>query len=146
MAKRVTGLGRGLEALLPSSDIKARLEQLKNSSHSEPGSQQQERAENPALRTDGLQELSLASICVATDQPRQTFDELTISELAQSIFEHGLLQPILVTPLKGAERPEGAQYRIIAGERRFRAVQALNWQRIPRLLKPFPKWSIWKSR
>ena len=129
MAKRITGLGRGLEALLPAEGIKEQLEQLKKP-HNQ-GPLREENAKN--LHADGLQELPLSSICVAADQPRKTFDELTISELAQSIFEHGLLQPILVTPLGG--QGLNAQYRIVAGERRFRAVQALNWEHIPAIIK-----------
>lgn len=53
-------------------------------------------------------------------QPRQVFDSSKITELAESIDEHGLLQPIVVRPI------EENMYEIIAGERRFRALQSLH--------------------
>lgn len=53
-------------------------------------------------------------------QPRQVFDSSKITELAESIEEHGLLQPIVVRPI------EENMYEIIAGERRFRALQSLH--------------------
>ena len=62
-------------------------------------------------------------------QPRRFFDEKTLSSLALSIKKEGLLQPILVS------KEEDGTYKIIAGERRWRAVQKLGWPRIPVLLK-----------
>ena len=53
-------------------------------------------------------------------QPRQVFEPNKIKELAESIHEHGLLQPIVVRPI------EEDMFEIIAGERRFRAIQSLN--------------------
>ena len=61
-------------------------------------------------------------------QPRKRFDDQGIAELAQSISETGILQPILVTR-------NGERYRIIAGERRFRAATIAGLQRIPVLIK-----------
>ncbi len=55
------------------------------------------------------------------NQPRKEFDEETIRELAESINEHGLLQPILVRPL------DNGMYQIVAGERRWRACRMLGW-------------------
>ncbi|WGK69881.1 ParB/RepB/Spo0J family partition protein [Candidatus Haliotispira prima] len=149
MAKRVTGLGRGLEALLPADGLSSHLQQMKKDSLANQGTADIGNNENgaegersPAFQTaqkvagTQIQELPLAAILVSGDQPRKHFDELTISELAQSIFEHGLLQPILVMPLKKEESANsGTKYRIIAGERRFRACQVLKWQRIPAIVK-----------
>ncbi|KRN02924.1 Spo0J-like protein [Levilactobacillus senmaizukei DSM 21775 = NBRC 103853] len=62
-------------------------------------------------------------------QPRQRFDETAIGELAQTIAEHGLLQPIVL------RQYEPDHYEIIAGERRFRAVSSLNWDTVPAIVE-----------
>ena len=62
-------------------------------------------------------------------QPRKVFDQTEIQELAQTISEHGLLQPIVVREF----RPD--EYEIIAGERRFRAVKLLEWEKIPAIVE-----------
>ena len=67
-----------------------------------------------------LVELRLEVIRLNPDQPRKTFDEETIAELASSIEQHGLMQPITVKRL-----PEEDVYLLVAGERRYRAVQKL---------------------
>ncbi len=73
-------------------------------------------------------ELPLADIDVSGEQPRRRFVDETLDELAQSITSHGILQPILVEPV-------GGRYRIIAGERRFRAAQRAGLQRIPAVVR-----------
>jgi len=70
-----------------------------------------------------IKEIMLADIYANPDQPRRDFDEIKLNELAESITEHGLLQPILV-------KPEGNRYYIIAGERRFRAAKLAGLDRI----------------
>lgn len=62
-------------------------------------------------------------------QPRKEFSAASIQELADTIKEHGLLQPIVLRQYK----PE--HYEIIAGERRFRAVNALGWEKVPAIVK-----------
>lgn len=57
-------------------------------------------------------------------QPRQTFDEAEIADLADSIRTHGILQPLVVRHVEG-------QYELIAGERRLRAAQAADWRQVP---------------
>jgi ParB family chromosome partitioning protein len=57
-------------------------------------------------------------------QPRQTFDEAEIADLADSIRAHGILQPLVV-------RPVGERYELIAGERRLRAAMAADWRQVP---------------
>jgi ParB family chromosome partitioning protein len=76
----------------------------------------------------GLIEILLDEIDVSGEQPRRRFVDETIEELAQSIASHGVLQPILVEPV-------GSRYRIIAGERRFRAAQRAGLQRIPAVVR-----------
>ncbi|WP_114571915.1 nucleoid occlusion protein [Exiguobacterium flavidum] len=77
---------------------------------------------------DKVLELRLEELVPNQFQPRTVFDEERISELAATIKEHGLLQPIIV-------RSQGTGYEIIAGERRFRAVTSLGWETIPAIVK-----------
>ncbi len=70
----------------------------------------------PAAKEEALVTLRIDQILPAQKQPRTHFDEERIKELAASIKEHGLLQPIVV-------KKEGTRYRIIAGERRYRAAK-----------------------
>lgn len=70
-----------------------------------------------------IKEIMLQDILPNPDQPRKDFDEEKLKELADSIKEHGLLQPILV-------KPDGNQYYIIAGERRYRAAELAGLDRI----------------
>lgn len=70
-----------------------------------------------------IKEIMLADIIPNPDQPRRIFETDKLEELAQSIKEHGLLQPILV-------RPDGSKYYIIAGERRYRASKIAGLDRI----------------
>lgn len=62
------------------------------------------------------------------DQPRRVFDEDLLDELAESIKEHGVLQPIVVAPDKNG-------YKIVAGERRFRASQKVGLEKMPALVR-----------
>ncbi|WP_026695823.1 nucleoid occlusion protein [Peribacillus kribbensis] len=64
-------------------------------------------------------------------QPRTVFDDSKISELAQTIRTHGIIQPIVVRMF------EEGQYEIIAGERRYRAMQMLGWEEVPVIIKDF---------
>lgn len=107
MAKTKGGLGRGLGALLPEYD---------------------EIIENHANEKDGIVELELAKIFPNPDQPRKIFDEDKLTDLAESIVEHGVLQPIIVAP-------RGEQFMIIAGERRFRASEKAGLETIPALVR-----------
>ncbi|MFZ2187009.1 MAG: ParB/RepB/Spo0J family partition protein [Candidatus Moraniibacteriota bacterium] len=69
-------------------------------------------------------EISVEKIVPNPHQPRLNFDESKLDELAQSIKEHGILQPLVVTQA-------GAQYEIIAGERRFQAAKRIGLQTVP---------------
>jgi len=75
-----------------------------------------------------VQELPLTELVANQFQPRAVFDGDRIEELAVTIAEHGLLQPIVV-------RKQGTGYEIIAGERRYRAVRSLGWETIPAIVK-----------
>ena len=78
--------------------------------------------------TGGTLELALDEIDPGNNQPRAHFADQALEELAQSIEIHGVLQPILVEPV-------GGRYRIIAGERRYRAAQRAGLRRIPALVR-----------
>ncbi len=75
----------------------------------------------------------LSEITPSPHQPRRVFNDAEISELASSIKEHGILQPLLV-----AEKPDGG-YELIAGERRLRAAKAAGLSTVPVLVKELPE-------
>lgn len=77
---------------------------------------------------DAIQQISLAKIEANPFQPRSTFTEEAIQELAQSLDEHGLIQPVIVRTCPGG-------YQLIAGERRVRAARYLGWDEIPAVVR-----------
>ena len=106
MAKKNSGLGRGLDAIF-----------LDNS-----------REESIAEKENQISLLKISLVDPKSDQPRKYFDKEALEELAESISENGLLQPILVR-----EYGEG-RYQIIAGERRFRASKIAGLTEIPAII------------
>ncbi len=105
------GLGRGVESLIPtelSEDFDPTIDDDKAVSK--------------------LQELSLEKIVRDEGQPRRSFDEEALSALADSIKEHGVLQPIVVTKV-------GDKYQIVAGERRWRAAKMAGLETIPAIIR-----------
>ena len=103
MARR-SGLGKGLSSLIPMEG-------------------------GPSGETGVLVEIPTASVTPNPNQPRQHFDEESLVELAASIAEMGVLQPILVRPL------DDEQYELIAGERRWRATQRAGLATVPAILR-----------
>jgi len=99
------GLGRGLQALLPSI------------TKEEPVGQEK------------IIEIPVKDIRVNKHQPRHTFDQEKLNELAVSIQEHGVVQPIIV------RNDEDGKYELVAGERRWRACQLIGVKRIPAIVK-----------
>jgi ParB family chromosome partitioning protein len=81
-----------------------------------------------AAAAGALRELPVSAIKPNPFQPRRDFDEVAMGELASSIEASGLLQPIVVRSAHGG-------YELIAGERRWRAVQRLGWQKVPAVVK-----------
>lgn len=82
-----------------------------------------------AQGSDGITMLRLAEIEPDKEQPRKKFEDAALSELAASIMEHGVLQPIVVRP-----SPAGG-YKIVAGERRWRAARLAGQSEIPAMIK-----------
>lgn len=106
------GLGRGFASLIPTELIDESLD---------PTAAQDEKLSD-------LRELRLTEIITNPDQPRRAFDEQALEEMAESIKEHGVIQPIVVTPV-------GSKYRIVAGERRFRGAGRAGLTTIPALVR-----------
>lgn len=79
-------------------------------------------------KKDRVKNLLISDIFPNPDQPRREFEQESIKELAQSIKQYGILQPLIVTP-------EGDKYMIIAGERRFRAAGLANLEFLPALIR-----------
>jgi ParB family transcriptional regulator, chromosome partitioning protein len=127
---RRTGLGRGIGALIPTVDdadaprpVDVFFPDARNSS--------QELVSVPGAR---LAYLSPSDVVPNPQQPRAEFNAAELAELVVSIREVGVLQPIVVRPLVGAET--GApQYELIMGERRLRASQVVGLDRIPAIVK-----------
>lgn len=107
MAKQKGGLGRGFDALF---------------------------ADNTAGELSDENKIVLVPIGdIEPDrtQPRRRFDEARLAELAESIREHGVIQPLIVTP------SAGGGYRIVAGERRFRAARMAGFRELPVIVRAF---------
>lgn len=83
---------------------------------------------------DGTRIVPVARIAPNPFQPRREFAPEQLAELEASIRESGLLQPLVVRP-RVATTPEGADYELIAGERRWRAVRRLEWSEVPVVVK-----------
>ena len=85
--------------------------------------------QNAADPQAGVQTVRVADIEQNRAQPRKTFDDDAITELAESIQQHGILQPILVRPF-GEQR-----YQIVAGERRWRAAKRIGLSEVPVIIR-----------
>ena len=115
MAARKRGLGRGLDALIPPSPP----------SDGE-GSTAEPDARSP--QAQGVMQVPLAAISPNPHQPRSPIRDQDLVELAASIEEHGVIQPLIVT-----RAPDG--YQLIAGERRWRASRLAGLDKVPVLIK-----------
>jgi ParB family chromosome partitioning protein len=104
-------LGRGLSALLGESKVKSPLLGFENQ--------------------DSVEKISLKKIRAGVYQPRQHFEETELQDLADSIKEHGVIQPIIL------RKTDDDFYEIIAGERRFRASKIANLTEIPAIVRKF---------
>ena len=94
-------LGKGLQALIPEIE--------------------------DAPLSDAI-EIEITGISVNPHQPRKSFDQDKLVELARSIEQHGVLQPLIV-------RPSGESFQLVAGERRLRAAKIAGLHRVPVIIK-----------
>ena len=105
-----SGLGRGLESLLSSSES-----QYETAMPKDP---------------EGAVEIPVESIRPNPYQPRKTFDKEKLKELSESIKKHGIIQPLVV-------RKKGLNYELVAGERRLRAARLAKLQTVPVLVREY---------
>lgn len=108
------GLGRGFDSLIPTNLLDESLDPS---------------AEQDAALSE-LRTIKIANVSPNPHQPRRTFEQDALQELANSIKEHGLLQPIVVT-----KKDDG--YELVAGERRWRACRLLGLKEIPALVRSY---------
>ncbi|MCC7512787.1 MAG: ParB/RepB/Spo0J family partition protein [Anaerolineae bacterium] len=101
-----TGLGKGLDALIPGGD-----------------------AETQTVVAGGVQQASVESIARNPRQPRVQFDAGELEELAASIREHGIIQPLIVSPGRGGN------FTLIAGERRLQAAKRAGLKTVPIIVR-----------
>jgi ParB family chromosome partitioning protein len=101
------GLGRGFESLLPSDFDKQAL----------------------LNRGEHIEQLPVGQLQANPHQPRRHFDDTALAELASSIKRHGIVQPLVVTPVKNGK------YTLVAGERRWRAAQLAQLATVPAIVR-----------
>lgn len=106
------GLGRSFDSLIPTELLDESFDPTANQDD----------------QVSDLRQIKLDEITADPDQPRRHFDEEALEELAASIKEHGILQPIVVTPKAGG-------YQIVAGERRYRAAVKAGLGKMPALVR-----------
>ena len=109
MAAKRPGLGKGLDALIPTHPEGKILSEF-----------------------GGVLEVPLDLISANPHQPRRGFDETKLSELAASIKEHGIIQPLILSAQEGGEQQK---YALIAGERRLRAAKLAGLKTVPAILR-----------
>ena len=107
---KMTGLGKGLDALFGSASIENNedIEQIESN--------------------ENLKSLKIAEVEPNRDQPRKTFNQESLEELAESIKTYGIIQPIVVSKQNG-------YYAIVAGERRWRAAKIAGLEEIPAIIR-----------
>ncbi|MGB3754005.1 MAG: ParB/RepB/Spo0J family partition protein [Parerythrobacter sp.] len=117
--RQTKGLGKGLGALMGET-----------------------RREEPLVRigakpdgSTGMAMLPVANIAPHPDQPRRTFNDAALDELAASIAQRGVIQPIVVRSLKGYGEGKLGRYQLVAGERRWRAAKRAKLTEIPALVR-----------
>ncbi len=120
------GLGRGLSALMGEMRREEPLITPLRDAGAEAGGSP---ATEGARSTDGLASLPVAAIEPHPGQPRRHFDEEALDELARSVAQRGVIQPVIVRPLAGG------RYQLVAGERRWRAAQKAQLHEIPALIR-----------
>ncbi len=103
MADRRKALGRGLSALLPSTEA-------------------------------GQETVPVNAILPNPHQPRKWFDDVSLAELAESIRRHGVIQPLVLSPLS-PPAPTGERYQLVTGERRWRAARLAGLESVPAVIR-----------
>lgn len=113
MSAKKQALGRGFDSLIPNDLLDESFDPTASQDH----------------KVSDLRVVAIDQIHANPDQPRQQFDQAALEELSSSIAEHGILQPIILTPRVGGG------YLIVAGERRWRAAKLASLKKIPALIR-----------
>lgn len=124
MVTKKTGLGKGLDALIPEVRKKT------TDPEKEAGKEKNIFEEKNLVQKDGIQTLRIAEIEPNRKQPRKNFDEDALIELADSIKQFGVIQPLIV-------QKKDRHYEIIAGERRWRAAKQAGLKTVPVIIKEY---------
>ena len=109
---RKTGLGRGFESLIPTDVLDEMFDPTASNDE----------------QISELRHLRIEEVSADPEQPRRHFDDESLQELAMSIKEHGIIQPLIVTAVSGG-------YQIVAGERRWRAAKLAELERVPAIVR-----------
>lgn len=135
------GLGRGLNSLFGDYvqyDIEEKKEETKNENFENLNEKTEnidkvvnmKKTQTQENENSGVCEIDIALIDRNQNQPRKNFDEKALKELAHSIKQHGIIQPLVL-------RKVGERFQIVAGERRFRASKMVGLKKIPAIIKEF---------
>lgn len=111
--KKKYGLGTGFESLIPTDLVNEEFDPTREEDE----------------KVSELREVDITKVIRDDSQPRKEFDEESLQELADSIKEHGILQPIVVT------KQSGGKYQIVAGERRWRAAEKAGLNKVPVIVR-----------
>ncbi|MDO8335355.1 MAG: ParB/RepB/Spo0J family partition protein [Candidatus Saccharibacteria bacterium] len=106
------GLGRSFDSLLPTELLNETFDPTASEDH----------------KVSELRYIDINDISPDQNQPRKSFDEAALNELAASIKEHGVVQPLVVVP-------HGGQFQIVAGERRYRASKKAGLEKLPAIVR-----------
>lgn len=109
---RKTGLGRGFESLIPTDVLDETFDPTASNDQ----------------KVSELRHVKTGTLSANSDQPRRIFDDEALAELANSIKEHGIIQPLVVTIIPGG-------YQIAAGERRWRAAKLIGLETVPVIIR-----------
>lgn len=127
--KKSRGLGRGLDALFGDAEVTpVSTEKTTKKAKADADSTKDKAEEKMTPAEGGVIYVDINNIMPNASQPRKSFDEEKLQELADSIQQHGLIQPIVL-------RKAGKGYEIVAGERRWRAARLIGLKEIPSIVK-----------
>ncbi len=126
--KKTRGLGKGLEALFGDAEVTPIPSENNKKSATRSSDKEDKTEKNMTPAEGGVIYVDINDIMPNASQPRKTFDEEKLQELADSIEKHGLIQPIVL-------RKSGKGFEIVAGERRWRAARLIGLREIPAIVK-----------
>ena len=124
--KKKTGLSRGLESLIPLGAM----EEIESNDNKSTGEKKNTKTSEEKVNSSGETIVKISQIEPNRNQPRKNFDEDALQELADSIKQYGIIQPLVV-------QKKGKLYEIIAGERRWRAARLAKLKEIPVIIKEY---------